>query len=232
MNEYLFNFKTLRKELRVIFCIAIFLIITIEFIFNSLPEIFPKAYIVSQIILKLSYSYISALFFYYLIVHFNRQKQKKNIYKAINNIILKILSEKKFLYEIIKSQSDNVDFSPIVKGELEVKLQLINSSNHIPVNIPPNIGQMKWYKYLCHFSNKTIYHIELIIKQSSFLDPEMLIILNEIYNNNLFVTTHSLFMYNNIMDVNLDVYTDDFLSYFEKIQKLDNYYEIEIKKYI
>lgn len=85
LNIYLKNFKFLRTELKYLFFISLISVLMIELIFSHFDEKFRNGYEIGQLILKLSYSYLSALLFYYLVVHYKRQDDKRKFYVILND---------------------------------------------------------------------------------------------------------------------------------------------------
>lgn len=108
MKLYIENYKFLRKELKHIFYLSILLIFFIEFIGFSYEEIFPKANTIGNIVLRFCYSYISALIFYFLVVHHKRQDEKRKFYQSLNSKLNSIVLEHNRIYSQI-SKINNID---------------------------------------------------------------------------------------------------------------------------
>lgn len=233
MNIYIENYNTLRKELKVLFIIAITTILLTEFIFSDIPELFPKASILGNIILKFCYSYISALIFYYLIVHFKRQNEKRNYYKILDRNINKLLNQGRNMSSKLKEISGNENFDNLNLIHLKNVLNKIDPKSTYPGITYTAAGNVNWYYHLLFQSQISKTEIDLIFKNSYLAEAELISILNELYRCSLF-TQLELFspMFEKFDNKTLDHYENMFEDYFKLLDILKKYKLKEIDRYI
>ncbi len=91
MNTTLQLFKTLRKDITIIFILCIATITSIDFWLKNIPELFNGGGKIGDIIYKLCLSYISAFIFYFLVVHIKTQRDKANLYKYVTQKVDRII---------------------------------------------------------------------------------------------------------------------------------------------
>ena len=233
MNIYISNFKTLRQELKTLLYFAVILIFLIEFILFDIPEIFPKANVLGNITLKFCYSYISALIFYFLVVHFKRQKEKRDYYKILNKNISTIINQGKNLEHNLKRFSEIEHFNSCEIDDLRKVLSKINPKELFQGVHYAGVGYVHWYKHLYYESQKSKTNIDLIFKNSILLEAELISLLNEIYQCLLF-SQLELFsaIFESIGNENLESLSENFKDYFEKVSSLEKYKVKEIDKYL
>lgn len=232
-NIYIENYKTLRQELKNILYLCLILILSFEFFLFDIPELFPKASTLGNIIIKLCYSYISALLFYYLVVHFKRQNEKRNFYKVLDKKLNTILNQGKNLSNRLNKISEDENFDPLVIKNLTNVLTKINPKKVLEDITYTSVGNVNWYYHLLFQSQKTRAEIDLIFKNSYLLEAEIISILNELYNCRLFMH-FELFspMLQNLDDENLKFYDSKFEDYFKKLNDLEKYRAKEVDRYI
>ena len=233
MNVYRRNFKTLREELKWTLYSAICAIVLIEFVFVDIPEVFPKASTIGSVILKLSYSYISALLFYYLVVHFKRQDEKRKYYKILNHNLSVLINQGGNIYSSIKSITGNEDFERTDENQLKLVLKKIDPNQKFIGTTYGNSGEVDWRHHLLFQSEKGRREIDFIFKNSVLLDAELLVLLNELYKNSLF---DQLIMFSSVIDKlddeSFEFYSGYFKDYYIKLDKIKKYKEKEVDKYL
>ncbi|MCI9844806.1 hypothetical protein [Flavobacterium pectinovorum] len=231
MKVYFENYKTLRSELKWLLYLCFFFIFLIEFILFDIPEIFPKANIIGNIILRLCYSYISALIFYYLVVHFKRQNEKRNYYKVLSKNLNFLLNQGQSLSVTLNKISEKENFDSLILDDLKEVLMKINPNDIFPNQLYIVLGRTNWFKHLFLQSNEAKLEIDLIFKNSALIDAELTSLLNELYKCILF-NNISLFSNGNFQNQNLTNFEPIFLDYFQKLDNIQKYKTKEIDKYL
>lgn len=231
MKIYLENYKTLRLELKYILYICVFLIFLIEFILSDIPELFPKASIIGNVVLKLCYSYISALIFYFLVVHFKRQNEKRNYYKVLDRNLNVLLDQGISLSNTLKKISQEEVFDNMKLEDLKSVLQKIDPNTDFPNFIDILIGRINWFKYLLFQSQTAQKEIDLIFKNSMLIEAELISLLNELYKCHLFTQIY-MFSSGKFGNKSLDNFESIFQNYFERLDNIQKYKAKEIDKYL
>lgn len=230
MKHYFENYKFLRTELKNLLYIAILSILFIEFIGFSYNELLPKLNVIANIILKLSYSYISALIFYYLVVHFKRQDEKRKFYLILNNKLNSIILNHNSVYSQISKLNNEEQINYSDKENLKNNLKNVNPNSIFNGIMYINTGKVSWLKHLYIVAETTRTEIERIFLQSFLLDVELINILDKINNNTLFQQMR-LFNQTTIGNENFEDFYESFYIYSLSIDNLQKYIEKEIKKY-
>lgn len=231
MKLYIENYKFLRKELKHIFYLSISLIFFIEFIGFSYDEIFPKANIFGNIILRICYSYISALIFYYLVVHHKRQDEKRKFYQTLYSKLNSIVLEHDRIYSQISkiNKIESIDYSN--EENLKDYLKNVNPHSQYDGIMYVNLGVVSWLKHLYIVAENTNNDIEKLFLQSFLLDVDLINILDSIKNNFLFSQV-KLFNHITISNQDFEVFAHAFYNYTITIENLKKYINKEITKYV
>lgn len=98
--------KGLRLELKIIFVISVFSILSIEFLLNKYPAKYQWQYDFGVIWLKLSYSYLSAFIFYYIVVYLPKERKRVRTFVLINDNILGVCDTITIILETLHKQTD------------------------------------------------------------------------------------------------------------------------------
>lgn len=231
MSTYLTNFKNLRKELKYILYISIIIIFFIEFIGYSYDEIFPSAYTFSNIILKICYSYVASLIFYYLFVHYKRQDDKRKYYEVLSSKLNKLIKDHNSVFEKIACINGVNDDAMDDEESLKIFLKKIGLYQKYDGVFVANVGRIDWKTRLTIISKTSTRNIENIYLHSSILEVELIQLLEKVINNGLFQT---LISFENIRlsNENFEDFYKDFYSYRLSIKNLRIYKEKEIDMYI
>ena len=228
--KYLENFKFLRKELKILLYISLVSIILIEFIFFSFTEIFPKANTLASIFLKICYSYISALIFYFLVVHYKRQDEKRKYYKVINIKLNSFISDYNSIFKEICRINDVESFDYSDKEELKKYLKSINPYTSYLGMVYVGIGNLNWMKHIFNVAEKTKKEIEYLFLNSPLIEIELINILNEL-NNNLLFNHIRIFNFTQLDNKDFVGFSTHFYCYSKVINELKEYISKEIEKY-
>lgn len=231
MKYYFQNFKYLRTELKKLLYIAVTLILFIEFIGFSYDEVFPKANVVANIFLKICYSYVSALIFYYLVVHYKRQDEKRKFYKVIDTKLNSLILEHDRIYSNISKLNNDKVIDTRNKENIKESLKNVNPHNDYDGIMYINIGKVNWLKHLHIVAENTKNEIEKIYLQSFLLEVELIENLDKLNNNSLFQQVR-LFVHAPIANQDFEAFFEAFYSYSEVIENLKEYKKREIQKYL
>ncbi|WP_294282913.1 hypothetical protein [uncultured Chryseobacterium sp.] len=231
MNHYFQNYKFLRTELKNLLYISLFIILFIEFIGFSYNEIFPKASIVANIFLKICYSYVSALIFYYLIVHYKRQDEKRKFYAILNTKLNSLILEHERIYTNIGKLNNVTTIDTHDKEIIKKYLKNVNPHSIYEGIIYINVGKVSWLKHLHIIAENTKAEIEKIYLQSFLLEVELIQLLDHLNNNSLFQQVR-LFIHSPISNQDFEAFFEAFYNYSDAIEKLKEYKDKEIQKYL
>lgn len=113
---------SVRKELMILFLVAVISIVLFDFWLINVPEIFPKAAIVGLIYYKICFAYITAFLFFFLNVHLQNYKTKVKTVKFVSNKIKDIeLHSRDLMLTILGQKYDEKSFE-----DLKEQCKLIN----------------------------------------------------------------------------------------------------------
>lgn len=158
MKIYIQNFRTLRKELKCIFWLSLIIIILAEFfVFRNQ---FLKSF--ANILVKLSYSYISALIFYYLVVHFKRQNEKRKFYPILNIRLKNISHHESIIENALIESSQNQKFNKLDLLDLRKELSFIKPYDPFLGMDYAGLGELAWMNHLRNVANKTRHEINVV----------------------------------------------------------------------
>lgn len=217
------------SELKILLYISVFFILFIEFIGFSYNEIFHKASIVGNIILKICYSYVSALIFYYLVVHHKRQDEKRKFYKVLGSKLNSFVFEHDGIYSNISKLNNNNKIDYFDKENLKLSLKNVNPHSIYDGVVYIDIGKATWLKHLFIVAERTKNEIEKIYLQSFLFDVELIDLLDKLNNNLLFAQVR---LFNTTLsNQDFESFSSPFYRYSEAINNLKNYINKEIKKY-
>lgn len=175
-------FKTLRKDITVLFFVCIATIICIDFWFKDIPEIFSGAAKIGDIIYKLCLSYISAFIFYFLVVHIKAQKDKVNLYsyvaKKVDMVIGSCLG---IIVEISKSANISLIDKYPSEDELSGICININPNSKAPLLLSNNSNNYaNWIQYFEYEKRRSNDATEKIFRKMPFLDTKLVNLLANI----------------------------------------------------
>ena len=225
------NFIFLRTELKYLFFISLISVTVIELILSHFDEKFRNGYEIGQMILKLSYSYLSALLFYYLVVHFKRQNEKRKIYKILNDDIRFIFADEDTLYKELKKIS-LTDFKKNDESEIKDALSKIDLNSPFLAVSYYYGGRQKvsWKVHVEILADRTSENITQILAYTPLLDAECIILLKNVLNNRLYLTARTF----KKLPVSSDYtgFSEPYLYYFNAVAELKSYKQKEIDKYL
>jgi len=208
------------KALTLIFICALALTFWINFIdlkLKTFSIFINKADKLNAIIDNLSLAFIGGYFFYFLNVYLVERNEKKHILPFIaektgriingNNEIIRILKQNK---EITEYNTDVKEFKTLVTLDRIEKLIVYNFTN------------LTFRQYLEGNRNNTLSSINKILNSGKHVDDELRAI--------LFHLDEAFFLQDNFTLDNPNSY-NIFFEYFQDIQKLNMYFNNNLKKY-
>jgi hypothetical protein len=199
------RFIGLRREIRLLLILSIISILSIEFFLNETYPLYHFQYYFGVFILKLSYSYLSAFIFYYLIVYSPRERKRVRTYRYLYNKIHAIYELKDdlllaFFREInpeIKDYPHKIEYSDIKEICKQINPKL-------PITL--NVTEFATFKNHYEFINFKTRKIKTLISE--------LIILNEILDENIL---HGLTNINdaitNHLTFDINIYSNEEMGY-------------------
>lgn len=231
MKTYLQNFIFLRTELKYLLLISSVFILFIEFIGFSYDEIFSNANILANIILKICYSYISALIFYFLVVHYKRQDEKRKFYTILEIRVRPFFQEHNRIVTEICRANNNTEIDLRDIENIRSFLMNISCNEQYKERVFINQPNITWKNHLLYVAEYTKKDIEKIYLQSIFLDVELINLLEKLNEPNLFSFLRQIkdLKFDN---QTLDVLINDFFDYTLAIHELNDYFLKEVNKYL
>lgn len=94
------NFKNFRKDLYFLFALSVIIILAIESYLIDIPEIIKGGYVAGIIILKICYSIMASIIFYFFAVHLKENKKRNQILPLLTSHLEKL----KFLKNVWLSE--------------------------------------------------------------------------------------------------------------------------------
>ncbi len=225
------NVSSLRKDLTVIFFIAIFIILTIDFWLIDAQEIIPLGSKFGKIIYNLSFTYVSAFFFYFLVVHLKYQKDQQNVQKYIakktESIIIEahdLISQLKMIFNIQLQNTFPCD------SELEEVCNKVKINSETPLQNISNGTNANILQYFYYCKSNTDIALTKILSKLQYLDSEFVNILLQIEDCRHFrivtLLVNSDIPYDKTS--NLNAFKNDIYKYLELIKELEKYYKLKI----
>lgn len=166
---------TIRKDILSIFFITISIILFTELLLYKYPAFNELTYRTGQILLKLSYSYVSAFIFYFLVVHLSKENKKISTFRIISMKLTEITRYITIILHQIELNSgdtlQNIDFDT---KTLSLTLAKIKSRSKVSCIWPMNIVFEDWHDFL-HYNGEEIKRLttELFLFNES-MDNEIL----------------------------------------------------------
>jgi hypothetical protein len=232
-NKNILLFKTLRIDISIIFFLCILIIISINFWFNKIPEIFEGGSKVGIILEKICLSYVSAFIFYFLIVHIKAHKDKININNYILNKVNFLINGFTILNnQLTKESKINLTGKYPTNEEINLIFRSINPKSKAPLllNILSN-DYANWIQYLEHSRQESSHTIENIFLLMPFLDTKLITILTKIEDCTYFRLLPTMSK-NPIANKDLTFLETTFLEYTKLIKELEEYRDRKLKHYI
>ena len=180
--------KSFKGSLKWVFFISVILIINFEFVFKFTPELFESGKEVAEIIVKLSYSLISASVFYFIAIHFDNFSSRSKVRPVIVDNLNQLIYQKNILLDemyfiAITANNGEVQFpqgyKPPISNHYPSKEEVSKLLKNIPTQ-KTRSNNSNWYIKLDSFCNNLIPHIDVCLLFTKYLNADEVLILAEL----------------------------------------------------
>lgn len=216
--------RSINKKLLLLFTICFIWSILIEFVFNQIPAMFPKAYEVGQYIDKICFSIITGTIFYILTVHYEKYRNKKNINQFVVSKLEEIIRiigllmvhmEEKVGLETKTELPTKKEFE-----EICYKLDLYSKAPYGTI-VDGKLVSLNWFEYLDNCWENIAQEIQSLYGVTNYLDSDLLVFIGKIQNRDFFRLILSSGEAK--LSIPLDIFKDSFWNYLEDIKYLERY---------
>ncbi len=226
--------KSFRQDLSIIFIISISLIFIMEFFLTRIPEIFDGGATLGIIILKICYSIMASIIFYFFAVHLKEYKKRNQILPLLNKYLKNLKSIKNVwlseLYFIATFQSKGkLDWpgeEALITNYFPSSEEIKKLAKYTPLNETRSAVDKNWIYRTYRIKNQIETLCEEILRLDIYLKPDEISLIMELKTCDLFskIAIHkfSLDSGNNIANENISFLCpelESFLNLFEKIEK-------------
>lgn len=220
---------SLRLDLVIIFGSAVLSIVLIDFWLINIPELFNGGAKLGQIIYNLSFAYVTAFIFYFLVVHLKNQKDKENVYNYISSKTQMVIGQAKGLIDSF-ANSANVTVVNDYPNSTELHSICLaikpNSNSPLVIGAPGNYAN--WIQYFEYYKNRSNDATDKILSKLQYLDSELVIKLAKIEDCSHF---HNISYYNvPVGNTNLTAFESMISDYFHLVKDLEKYYKKNLKE--
>lgn len=216
--------RSINKKLLLLFTICFIWSILIEFVFNQIPAMFPKAYEVGQYIDKICFSIITGTIFYILTVHYEKYRNKKNINQFVVSKLEEIIRiigllmvhmEEKVGLETKTELPTKKEFE-----EICYKLDLYSKAPYGTI-VDGKLVSLNWFEYLDNCWENIAQEVQSLYGVTNYLDSDLLVFIGKIQNRDFFRLILSSGEAK--LSIPLDIFKDSFWNYLEDIKYLERY---------
>ncbi len=228
MKKFLGKFKSIRKDILFIFIFTIIVVI----VFNIFETEFKKyAGSFSGFILNMCYSYIASFVFYFLVIHLQQENDKDKLYPyIIKNAEHIIGCSLGLIHDICRGSNIDIKSKYPTDEDLDSICKSINFNARSPFLVNQFALNLTWLENFEYYKSRSDHAINNIMQLNKFLDADFIIYLIKIDNCQLFKGINN-YKRCNINNQNITFVKDDLIEYFKIIRILENYIDIELKKY-
>ena len=216
--------KDLSFSIKIVFCISIAIVFSIEIFINNKLEPSSQGYIWGSLIEKIALAFITSLVFYFVNIQIKQTKEKRYTQKFIKEKGKIIIDEMTTMLQSMISKVD-LKISSNYPNEDEVNMicQLLNPKEESPLS-PVFFGKnVNWYHYFNRVRTSTQKNIDRIFNRISVIDPILVIIMTEIEDCEFFLDIDMIkdidLGNKNLVDLKKQIY-----DYINKVHSLDNYF--------
>jgi hypothetical protein len=215
------------KGLSIIAILCTILIIWVNFIDFKFAEIIPgKGEKFEYLIEALSISYLAAYIFYFLNIHLVEKRERKAILPFVGHNVLMIIVNNHSIINCLKNDNKlSKNYYPS-KEEYKVLLKNINPKDKAPFYYKNE----NWLYLLNNRNKSTKKSIDKILLSGKHLDEELRRLLLDIYFS-LYLDNNYGFNLPDFDKQNLEDSHLVFFKYFDLVERLNIYYEKNLKKY-
>lgn len=207
-----------------LFIICLIWSILIEFVFNQIPAIFPKAYEVGQYIDKICFSIITGTIFYILTVQYEKYRNKKNINQFVISKLEEII---RIISLLMVNMEEKVGMETKIglptKKEFEEICYKLDLYTDAPCGtiIDGKLLSLNWFGYLENCWENIAQEIQSLYGVTNYLDSDLLVLIGKIQNRDFFRIILSSGEAK--LNIHLDMFKDSFWNYLEDIKYLEKY---------
>lgn len=216
--------RSINKKLIFLFIICLIWSILIEFVFNQIPAIFPKAYEVGQYIDKICFSIITGTIFYILTVQYEKYRNKKNINQFVISKLEEII---RIISLLMVHMEEKVGMETKIelptKKEFEEICYKLDLYTDAPCGtiIDGKLLSLNWFGYLENCWENIAQEIQSLYGVTNYLDSDLLVLIGKIQNRDFFRIILSSGEAK--LNIHLDMFKDSFWNYLEDIKHLEKY---------
>ena len=227
-----------KQILNSILVLSSIIVICNNVLFNDYPEIIPKGHEIGNILSNLSLAYISSYIFYIVVVLYQENKDKKNIYSSVyvltrqlvgrgNSVVTILASANNFTKENLTRNITKNEFITLCQNTNPATVSPTWALGSLDNLIPATYGQL--------IHNNSYNNVNALIGQifiyMPFLESDFVKLLNELKNSTFFIMADVLVnpAFNNN---NFEAMVDPMYEYHLILRKIDNYIEKHYAKYI
>lgn len=224
--------KNLRTDLLLIFVASLAYILIFDFLLINIPSIFDNADKIGSLIFNIAISYLTAFIFYFLVVHIKEENDKNKIYPYILNKVSVIVKSGS---ELFKRFSDGSKITYSTKfPSTEIVMEMCKNL-HIKDQAPIITGGQygTWMHFIKSTRNYNLQTIESIKSKMIYLEPELIVLIANIEENNLFSLVDVVIQTNNMVGGNQDltIFHPGLMKYIENLSALDKYLGSNLVRY-
>jgi|WetSurMetagenome_2_1015567.scaffolds.fasta_scaffold05563_3 hypothetical protein len=228
---------TLRSCLLWLLVIAVSSIFIIDLWLKSIPAPNSFFFVCGIFVHDLSISYISSLIFYFIVVHYNRQKEKTILYKHIGHLFYLIIDDGKSIFsDMLKKKKSDFDLNDLTEELIKNMCSNTNPYDNSPILAWTGNTYLNWLLYLEEKRMRMEKFRNSILVQMPYLEAEFVGILNQFSDCEFFDGIDFMVkIYREGKLANKDFNNgieDSFINYYKLLVKSIDYYNKEFKNYI
>lgn len=223
---------SLRKDLLIMFLLALSIILLIDFWLIDIPELFFGGEILGKVVYKLSLSYISAYIFYILVVYYKEYKNKMILYPYFSKHTKAVLVNGSNLFSEMSGKI-NLELTENFpnSSELLTLCKTIDPNSNAPL-VHYITGQyLNWFLFFDHYKRRTIESSGRVLSKLIFVESELIDILSRIEECQLFIVIDLVKGIMPIRNKDLSQYEKLFHDYIDLLKELQAYYDKKLKLY-
>lgn len=214
----------------IVFCNNVF--------FTEIPEIFPKAYEIGNIFSNLSLAYISSYIFYLVVVKYQENKDKKNIYSTIYNLSKQLVGRGNSVVTTLASANNCLTDDLTKKITKDEFIELCKKTNPKTINpnrflgsitnpIPATYSQLIYHN--SYHNSKAL--IDQIFVYMPFLDSNLVKLLNKLNESTFYLMANVLASPEAFRNTDFETMAEPMYEFHLTLREIENYINKNYKKY-
>lgn len=233
--------KTFRQDLYILFIISVSLILIMEFFLTNIPEFFYGGVTLGIIILKICYSIMASIIFYFFAIHLKDYKKRNQISPLLNAYFKKLksiknvwLSELYFIATIqSKGELDWPGLESLIKDYFPSSEEIKKLAEFTPLNVTRS-SDINWVYRIDRLKNQIETLCEEILRLDIYLKANEISLIMELKTCELFskITVHKFSLDNNkiITNENISFLLPELESFLNLFKKIETEIMLEIDK--